>query len=230
MTSDNSEATVQDYAASLKKQAEIMFAASEIDATHPEDLRDKSIRKALIRASELVRASSTLSLENNHVSTSILARALLENLILILWLMLNDSNPQELEDAAINELARAARINLENGKLHVKNRLTGEDETKAFLNSEKFKKITKRKSIAEYAQQADVMDLYNTFYRFLSLETHGHDVQKNNDKNIQSIEDMQCIGALAMAVGHAGTKWLLHRQQTDNQTLRKLLGLEDING
>jgi Family of unknown function (DUF5677) len=226
MTSTNSEATVQDYAASLKKHAEIMLAASVMDATEPEDSRDKGIRQTLIRASELVRASSTLSLENNHISTSILARALLENLILILWLMLKDSNPKELEDAGINELARATRINLENGKAHIQNKLTGEDETKVFLNSERFKNIPKRKSIANYAQEADVMDLYNIFYRFLSLETHGHEVEKNNDNNIQSIEDMQCIGALAMAIGHAGTKWLLHRQQTDNEILRKLLGFD----
>lgn len=226
MTSTSSEVTVQDYADSLKRHAAIMFAASEIDATLPEDSRDKTTRQILMRASELVRASSTLSLENNHISTSILARALLENLILILWLMLNDSNPKELEDAGINELARTVRINLENGKMHIKNKLTGEDETKASLNSEKFKNIPKRKSIAAYAQEADVMDLYNIFYRFLSLETHGHEVQKNNDNNIQSIENMQCVGALAMAIGHAGTKWLLHRQQTDNQTLRKLLGFD----
>ncbi len=227
MTSTNYEATAQDCAASLKKYAEIMLAASEMDATAPEDSRDKSIRQTLMRASELVRGSSTLSLENNHISTSIVARALLENLILILWLMLRDSNPKEFEDAGINELARTARINLENGKMHIKNKLTGEDATKAFLNSEKFKNIPKRKSIANYAQEADVMDLYNIFYRLLSLETHGHEVQKNNGNKLQIIEDMQCIGALAKAVGHVGTKWLLHRQQTDNETLRKLLGFDN---
>ena len=204
-----------------------MFEASKIDATAPEDARDKSVRQTLIRASELVRASSTLSLENNHLSTSILARALLENLILILWLMQKKSNPRELEDAGTSEVTRAARINLENGKIKIKNKLNGNDETKAFLNLEKFKNIPKRKSIATYAQEADVSDLYNVFYRFLSLDTHGHEVQINKEQNIQSIEDMQCIGALAMAVGHAGTKWLLNRQLTDNETLRKLLGLDN---
>jgi hypothetical protein len=224
----NSEAIVKDYADSLKKHAEIMLAASEIDASAPEDPRDKTIRQILRRASELVRASKTLALENNNVSICILARALLENLILILWIMLNNSHPKELEDAGINELTRMARINLENGKLVVKNKITGKDETKEFLNSEQFKKIPKRKNIATYAEEADVIDLYNTFYRFLSLETHGHEVQKNNDNHTQSIEDMQCVGALALAVGHAGTKWLLHRQRTDNETLRKLLGLDSL--
>jgi Family of unknown function (DUF5677) len=224
MTLTSTRATIQDYAASLNKHAEILLKASEIEATAPEDSRDKSIRQILIRASELVRATSLLSLENNHVSASILARALLENLIITLWLTLNDSNPNELEETGLNELTRVARINLENGKLSVKNKLTGKDETKAFLNSEKFKNIPRRKSIATYAQEANVIDLYDIFYRFLSLDTHGHDIQKNSDNSAQSIEDMQCVGALALAVGHSSTKWLLHRQRTDNESLRQLLG------
>ncbi len=221
-----SEALVKDYADSLKKHVDIMLAASKTDATAPEDPRDEVIRQILRRVSELVRASRTLALENNNVSISILARALLENLILILWIMLKDSHPKELEDAGVNELTIIARINLENGKLVVKNKITGKDETKEFLNSEQFKKIPKRKSIATYAEEADVIDLYNVFYRFLCLETHGHEVKKNNDKRIQSIGDMQCIGALAMAVGHAGTNWPLHRQRTDNEALHQLLGFD----
>lgn len=225
----NFEAIVKDYADSLKKHAEIMLAASEIAATAPDDPRDEAVRQILVRASELVRASRTLALENNNVSITILARALLENLILILWIVLKNSHVKELKDAGINDLTRMTRINLENGKLVVKNKITGKDETKEFLNSEQFKKIPKRKNILTYAEEADVIDLYNVFYRFLSLETHGHEVQKNNDNDTLSIENMQCVGALAMGVGHAGTKWLLHRQRIDNETLRKLLGLDSLN-
>jgi hypothetical protein len=180
------------------------------------------------RCAELTRGAGVLGRERNPVALSILARAVLEDLILILWVTISDTNATELKEAGIAELARMARINLETGKLKIMNRQTGEDATSEFLESERFKNLPKRKSVASRAEDAGVTDLYNIFYRFLSLDTHGHETgrDKSEDTTGQVVMQMQGIGALSKAVGHAGTRWLLHRERTDNETLRMLLGFD----
>jgi hypothetical protein len=71
-----------------------------------------------------------------------------------------------------------------------------------------------------------VEDLYNIFYRALSLEVHGHQMDSPEISNEElAVMHMQGIGALSRATGHSGVRWLIHRDRTDNETLRKILGL-----
>lgn len=222
-------AEVEALATSLEKHAEKLTAASLLPMTSTEDPRDEPVAQILRRCSELARATGLLGRHDNAVGISAIARTVLENLILLLWVVLDERNAQELEDAAHAELTRVALINLRSGKLRVKNRHTGEDATAEFLASDRFGKLPKRRSIASRAEDADVVDLYNVFYRFLSLETHGHDQGSEGASEPWQLASMhmQGIGALASAVGHAGVRWLLNRERTDNETLRRLLGFDE---
>lgn len=210
----------------LLTQAELLSSAATIPVNGETSDRDGAVYQVLERCAELVRGAGSLGRDKNAVTLGIVARAILENLILLLWVEISDANAREFSEAGLAELARVVRINLESGKAKIRNRHTGQDATAEFLASERFNNLPKRKSVASRAEEAGVADLYNIFYRSLSMETHGHEVDKANgeDANVLAIMHMQGVGALSKAIGHAGVRWLLHRERTDNETLRTLLG------
>ena len=221
------ENNAQPLAESLQTRANMMAAAAKMPATGAEQKRDVAVRRILGRSAELMRGAASLGRDRNPVTLGIVARVVLEDLIQLLWVEISDSNAEAFEQAAKVELTRVARINLESRRAKIRNRHTGEDVTAEFLKSDRFKNLPKRKSVADRAEEAGVTDLYNVFYRFLSMETHGHDLSGSRDIDAAAVMHMQGIGALGKAVGHAGVRWLVHRERTDNETLRVLLGISE---
>jgi hypothetical protein len=214
-------------AQSLHTKADVLMAASTMKAGSDLDPRDEPVRQMLARCSEIGRACATLGETKNPTTLALLARAELESLITLLWTVISTGNAKELKRAGIAELTRAARANLESGRLKVTNRTTGVNETSRLLQDDRFKKLPKRKSVETKAQEAGVLDLYNVFYRFMSLETHGHQLGTETSADAWEMTAMhlQGLGALILAIGHVGTLWLLQRKRVENETLRQLLGL-----
>jgi hypothetical protein len=212
---------------SLITQSQILSAAASIQCNGEITKRDEPVRQLIARSAELVRGAASLGKDKNAVALGILARAILENLIVLLWVQVSELNAKELSETGVVELSRVARINLESGNAKIRNRENGQDVTEEFLAAGRFKNLPKRKSVASQAEEAGVEDLYNIFYRFLSLEMHGHETSSSqeNGANELPVIHMHGIGALSKAVGHAGVRWLLHRERTDNETLREILGL-----
>jgi hypothetical protein len=145
-------------------------------------------------------------------------------LITILWVQVDAAHPDHLKRAAAAEIARLARVNLKAGKARIIDRETGEDSTAEFLASDVFKNLPRRMSVEDRAKQAGVEDLYNIFYRSLSMGVHGHSLASADTSLELTVMHMQGVGAIALATGHSGVRWLVHRERTDNDTLRKLLG------
>ncbi len=216
---------------SLNEQVSWLIAASEVDAAGPADPRDELVRQQLRRASELVRGAATLGSDQNPSCLGILGRCLLEQLITSLWAIRSLENAEAHQGAAKAELAKAFKINLKNGKAKVKNKITGEDVTAEFLETEQMKNIPKRKSIEEQAREADVLDLYTIFYRFMSLDTHGRQSTPDESSAVASLCEahLQGIGAISRAIGQACVWWLLHRSWPDNESIRTVLGLNLAN-
>lgn len=212
---------------SMHEQASRLIAASEIDAAGPADVRDELVRQQLRRAAELVRGAATLGSDQNPACLGILGRCLLEQLITSLWSIRSLENAEAHQGAAKAELAKAFKINLKAGKAKVKNKHTGEDVTAEFLETEQMKNIPKRKNVEEQAREADILDLYTVFYRFMSLETHGRHDAPNETSAIRSLCEahLQGIGAISRAIGQASVWWLLHRSWPDNESIRNVLGL-----
>lgn len=217
------------FAYSLGEHARTLAAAALIEASGGRAATDDAVRQMLRRASELMRGAAALGKDANPVTLGVVARAILENLIMLLWVQVSEANASALRQSALAELARVARVNLESGKAQILNRETGEDATADFLATDRFKNLGRRMSVEARAKEAGVEDLYNIFYRSLSLEMHGHspDSHEAEDARDLAVMHMQGIGALGTASGHAGVRWLLHRERTDNETLRALLGLSD---
>lgn len=219
------EQKLEDLARGLSDHAERLAFAVTIDATDAPCTRDDEVRKILARSAELIRGASALGRDRNSVALGVLARTIVESLILLLWVEISEENALHQSNAALAELKRVARINLERGTLKVWNRKTGEDATADFLRSDRFKDLQKSRKIVDLAKEAGVGNLYDVLYRFQSMSTHGHEIGKGDNVEALVIMDLQAIGALSMAIGHVGLRWLIHRQRTDNETLRKLLGL-----
>jgi hypothetical protein len=215
----------EEVVSTLGKRAEALAAAAsmKVDSAEASEM-DSPVREMLMRAADLVRGAALLGMESNATALGVVARALLENLISILWVQVDPAHAGQLKQAAVAEVARMARVNLKAGKARIVNRHTGEDATAEFLASDRFKNIPRRTSVEERAKQAGVEDLYDIFYRALSMEIHGHSLGRAEKRNELAMMHMQGIGAIALATGHSGARWLLHRERTDNETLRSLLG------
>jgi hypothetical protein len=220
------EPKIEDLVKGLSGHAERLAFTATIDGTGASCARDDQVRKILARSAELIRGVSALGRERNSVALGVLARTIIESLILLLWVEISEENALHQRNAGLAELKRVARVNLERGTLKVWNRKTGEDATADFLRSGRFKDLQKSRKIADLAKEAGVEHLYDVLYRFQSMSTHGHDIGKD-DNGIEALVmiDLQAIGALSMAIGHTGLRWLMHRQRTGNETLRELLGL-----
>jgi len=216
---------------SLHEQVALLLAASEVEASGQADLRDEIARQQLGRAADLVRGAATLGANHNAACLGILGRCLLEQLITILWAVRSVENAQLHQNSANAELAKVLRINLKAGKAKIKNRHTGADATEEFLKTDQMKSIPKRKSVEELAKEAEVSDLYTVFYRFMSLETHGHHDAPNDSFDSISLCEMhlQGIGSISRAIGQACVWWLLHRSWPDNESIRNVLGLNRAN-
>lgn len=214
-----------DLVASLKKHAEVLAAAASMDVhgAAPTSM-DAAIRGILSRSAELLQGAASLGSDGNPTALEVIARALLENLITILWVQVDAAHPDHLKEASVAELARMARVNLKTGTARIVNRETGEDATAEFLASDRFKNLARRMSVEDRAKQAGVEDLYNIFYRSLSMGVHGHNLRGGDASLELTVMQMQGVGAIALATGHSGVRWLVHRERTDNETLRRLLG------
>jgi hypothetical protein len=53
-----------------------------------------------------------------------------------------------------------------------------------------------------------VEDLYNIFYRSLSIGGHCHSLRKGDGDFDLAVMHMQGVGAIAVATGHSGVRWL----------------------
>ncbi len=58
------------------------------------------------------------------------------------------------------------------------------------------------------------------------MGAHGHSLGEDDGDLDLAVMYMHGVGAIALATGHSGVRWLVHHERTDNETLRKLLGLD----
>ena len=220
------KATAQDYADGLAEHAKRLAVVATLEGKGEPCTRDVEVRKIAARCGELVRGASVLGAQGNGVALAVIGRTMVESLILVLWVCVSEENATHQSQAGLAEFTRVARINLEQGKLKIRSRETGADETADFLKSERFKKLPAPKKVIDQATEAGVEDLYQVFYRFMSLATHGHDMLGGEeDPEAGLTVDLQAIGAMCVAIGHVSMKWLLGRVRTDNEALREVLGI-----
>lgn len=224
---DTETPALDELVQSMHQQAALLTSASQMEATGQADLRDELVREQLRRTAELLRGAAALGATQNAACLGIISRCLLEQLITSLWSIRSVDNARAQQGVAKAELAKVARINLKAGKAKIIGKSTGLDVTADFLEAEQIKGASRRKSVEEKAKEAEVLDLYTVFYRFMSLETHGHSEAPQEMSDAEAFCEVQLrgIGAIGRAVGQACIWWLLNRSWPDNESIRDVLGL-----
>ena len=186
---------------------------------------DKPVRSVLLRGAEIIRGCADFGYTKNPTALGIITRQLVELFISLQWIISAPERAKKYSTFALNELERVAKIVMKDGLLSVKSYEDNADLTEEFLT--KREKSIKGISIEQQAREADLFHIYQVLYRFMSLDTHGKTETKvNPEESLEAtIVQLQTIGAISQAFGHVAILWLMHRQKTDNEKIRELLGL-----
>jgi hypothetical protein len=169
----STESTYEEILKQLAADVAVLKAAAKVAGTGIPCIRDDEARKILGRTAEVIRGVIALGRERNVVTLTIVLRTILENLIVLLWVLVSEENAQQQSMAGLAEMRRIARINLEKGNMKIRSTETGEDATAEFLASGSLKGGSS-KNLDQCAREADVSSLYDAFYRPLSMAVHAH--------------------------------------------------------
>jgi hypothetical protein len=216
---------VNDIAEYLKVAARMLMQSSTDDWSQVESGIDTPVRSILIRMSEIIRGASDIAASKNPTALSILSRQLLESFISLHWVISAPERAEKYSQFKSNEFKRVAQILMKEGLLQIKAKDDDTDVTREYLSNQE--KPQKGVPIEQQARQSGIIDVYQMFYRLMSLDTHGKsetviDSQKQEECTLIHLE---AIGAISKASGHVAVLWLLNRKRVDNEKLRDLLGL-----
>ena len=218
--------TPQEYGAGLVTQAEMLRAASKFDArSSDQPSRDKYVRFTLTRTADLVGACALFVEPTHIVAGEVLMRSMLEDLIKILWATISESNAENLCNASVDQLKSIMRANIEGGTARITDK-QGKDHSARFLRSNRLAPSGKKKSVEAMARDAGAIGIYDMFYRFASIQTHGNAVgltMPNTAGDVLVV--LSGVGAVAKATGHTAIRWLLGRERPSNKDLVELLGV-----
>jgi hypothetical protein len=221
----STEPTHEEILKQLTADVQLLKAAAKVLVAGNPCSRDDEVRKILGRTAELVRGVTALGRERNVATLTIVVRTILENLIVLLWALVSEENAEQQSMAGLAEMRRITRINLEKGNMKIRSRETGADETAEFLASGSLKS-SPSKNLDQCAREAGVSSLYDAFYRPLSMAVHAHGFDADEaSEEPEVVAELHAAGAFARAIGHVGMRWFVHRQRTDNESLREVLGM-----
>jgi hypothetical protein len=220
------EGTPQDYGKSLELHAEMLRRASTFEAKAPDQPeRDKYCRLVLLRTADLVESCSLFVEAVHVVAGQVLMRSMLEDLIKVLWATLDETNAANLSSLGLDQLKLMMRANLQGGTARIKDH-DGNDHSERFLKEGRLSTNGKKKTVESMAKEAGAIGLYNMFYRFASLQTHGNmldGAHKISAADVSAV--LGAVGAIAKATGHISIRWLLGRERPSNEELLNLLGV-----
>lgn len=206
-----------------------MAAGSKIDATDKNHLEiDSVVRQILNSGSQLMKSCASLAHGTHELALNTLLRSIIEIVIKTHWVTLSQDNAVLLQNAGKEQLKTVAKINLKNEKFRVVDKF-GNNHSKSFLANDLLDKKSKIPSIETMASKCGLSDIYNIFYRFLSIYTHVNELNHNTDYSNtkhSSIEILKCVGLFSILLGHLGVRWLVHRNRPNNEEIRALLGLD----
>lgn len=191
------------------------------DALHPEI--DNFVRQSLKAGSELMRSCASLAHGANELAVNVLARSIIEASLKTHWATLSSENAKYLLALSTEQMKAIFAANAKAGIAKIVDK-EGNDFTADFLSSGGATRGQKQISIEAMARQAGLVDLYNVFYRFQSLHTHGNNISGAGTQT--SALTLNCVGAFSVLLGHQGVRWLVHRSRPDNEEIRSLLGLK----
>ena len=214
---------INKLAADLKQRAAAMAEGSTFAPADSENpIRDRVVKKMLRNGSELMNSCATLANGPHEHAVNVLIRSLIELGIKVHWATISEENATYLDGITKKQIKTITRVNTKTGNLRIVD-TNGNDVTESVLSDGSVAKSQKILSIETMACQCKLEDIYNIFYRFQSLHTHGN-VIATESATTDPIT-LNSVGAFSMLLGHVGVRWLLHRSRPHNEEIRVLLGL-----
>ncbi len=132
---------------------------------------DKLLCYFMERAVQIGEACFRIS--DLQVPLFVLARVLCEDFFTVYWISLSEENAAKYSRAALSEMAKMMRENLENKRARVRDTSSGEDVTAQFLPELK-RHVSKKKTIKQIAKESGLSKVYDIVYRYDSLEVHAN--------------------------------------------------------
>lgn len=211
----------------LSAHSKMLAQSSEERWSNSSSPVDEQVHRILLRGSEIIRGATDLGLSENPTALGILSRQLLELFISLHWVISDPERAARYAEFSTNELDRLALMAMNDGLLYVKSKEDAADVTTDFLAARS--KPKKGVSVEQQARESGILHLYQIFYRFMSLETHGKSetVVDPAERSEVTLVYLQTIDALSHVFGHTAILWLLHRQRITNEKIRELLGLNN---
>lgn len=217
------ENNVELIAKDLKIRSEAMAAGASMTAMNdvsPEI--DQVIRQSLKAGSHLMASCAALASGPHELAVNILIRSLIELCLKIHWTTISTENANHLLSSSKEQIKTIFISNAKTGIARIVDK-DGNNLTKAFIESGRTKREQKQISVETMAKQCELQDIYNTFYRFQSMHTHGNEI---SDVSLATKPvTLGCVGAFSMLLGHMGVRWLAARCRPENEEIRDLLGL-----
>jgi hypothetical protein len=204
-------------------RSEAMAAGAAMDSKdvlHPDI--DAFVRQSLRAGSELIASCSCLALGSNELAVNVLTRSIIELSLKAHWATLSSENAKHLLALSTEQIKTIFKVNATTGIARMVD-LEGGDFTAEFLLSGSAGRGQKKVSLETMAIQSGLRDIYNVFYRFQSMHTHGNEV---SGSAVQTASvTLSCVGVFTILLGNIGVRWLVHRSRPDNEEIRALLGL-----
>ena len=168
------ENNVELIAKDLKIRSEAMAAGASMTAMNdvsPEI--DQVIRQSLKAGSHLMASCAALASGPHELAVNILIRSLIELCLKIHWTTISTENANHLLSSSKEQIKTIFISNAKTGIARIVDK-DGNNLTKAFIESGRTKREQKQISVETMAKQCELQDIYNTFYRFQSMHTHGN--------------------------------------------------------
>ena len=160
----------------------------------------------------------------------VLTRVLCEDLFLVSWISLYESNAAEYANGVVWELAKIGLVNLEKGRAKIVSKTTGEDHTAAIVPKIKDLKTDRRK-IEQLAGELGLSKVYDILYRSSSPEVHGKTFGMPS-----SSEDAGLAAAFSAIISLIQTICLIidnkaiHNRTTTADEVLKILRIDTLAG
>lgn len=217
------ESNVEAIAKDLMLRSGVMLAGASMgakDTLHPEI--DAFVRESLKAGSQLMASCASLAVGPHELAVNVLVRSIIELSLKLHWATLSADNAKHLLALSTEQVKTIFRVNAQAEIAKIVDR-QGNDFTAEFLASGRAGRGQKQVSLEAMAQQSGLHGIYNLFYRFQSMHSHGNNV--SGSSTLTTPSTLGVVGVFSILLGHLGVRWLVHRSRPDNEEIRSLLGV-----
>lgn len=193
--------------------------------------RPKALLHCLREALELGKGCLVLGKVPLPLPLFVVARVLAETLFLAAWVARSERNAQTYMEAGTQGAAKAARVNIEHGRLVARSKTTGRDETKNLLNLLKSTKA-ERFNIEKIAAQVGLTKVYDITYRLSSLHAHVLTYGFPSGRKLEegATAELPAVVSLLQSILLLTENRLLHDRETSGADIEKVLRVFGMAG